>query len=215
MENINIKTVKAFLFDLDGVLIDSESEYTKIWETIEKKFPTGIENFAIKIKGTTLEDILSTYFPDSSMREEVEKELYRLESEMVYKYSRGAKRLLDILAKRQVPMVLVTSSNSDKMSHLYCDIPEIKNYFKTVIVGEMVKNSKPAPDGYLMAAKALNVLPEDCIVVEDSLQGIRAGKRAGAFVVGVAGTLPSSSIESEADLVVENIEQLAVLLENE
>ena len=58
MNNDNI----GFLFDLDGVLIDSESEYTQIWEEIDRHFPTGIENFAIRIKGQTLPEILNANF---------------------------------------------------------------------------------------------------------------------------------------------------------
>ena len=73
----------ACLFDLDGVLVDSERIYTKIWEAIERQWPTGIENFAYKIKGTTLEDILERYFPED-VRNEVTNELIRLEGMMIY-----------------------------------------------------------------------------------------------------------------------------------
>lgn len=201
---------KAVLFDLDGVLIDSEREYTKIWETIEKNFPTGIDNFAIKIKGTTLEDILDRYFPDSKVRKEVEIMLYKLEGEMVYQYCPGARELLISLKNRGIPMALVTSSNSDKMEHLYRDIPEIKEFFKSIIVGEMVVESKPSPEGYLKAAAAIGIDPTQCIVVEDSLQGVRAGKNAGAYVVGIAGTLPAATLAVEADIVVNNISEIKI-----
>lgn len=87
----------ACLFDLDGVLIDSERMYTKIWEAIEKEFPTGVENFAYKIKGTTLEDILDRYFPDPEIRKKVTSEIYRLEGMMIYGPKPGAMELLDAL----------------------------------------------------------------------------------------------------------------------
>lgn len=212
MKSINIVNANAFLFDLDGVLIDSETEYTRIWEKIEKKFPTGVKDFAIKIKGTTLEDILSTYFPEPETRKQVEKELYRLEGEMIYKYAPGARELLQTLKAKNIPMALVTSSNSDKMEHLYRDIPEIKSFFEKIIVGEMVCHSKPDPEGYLTAAKELGVNPEECCVVEDSLQGVRAGKSATSTVVGIAGTLPKYILEPEADIVLENIGELNTIL---
>lgn len=196
---------RAFLFDLDGVLINSEKEYTRIWETIEKKYPTGVENFALKIKGTTLEDILDRHFPDPVIRPKVEDMLYELEAAMTYQYCDGAKELLETLKERNIPMSLYTSSNSYKMNHLYKDLPDIKNYFGSVITGEMVTESKPNPEGYIKAAKSLGYDPKDCIVVEDSLQGVRAGHNAGAYVIGVAGTLPAHTLEPEADFVVDSI----------
>ena len=61
--NDNIKV--GVLFDLDGVLIDSEREYTRIWSEIDRRYPTGVENFAIKIKGQTLPEILSNHYPET------------------------------------------------------------------------------------------------------------------------------------------------------
>ncbi|MDE7380876.1 MAG: HAD family phosphatase [Muribaculaceae bacterium] len=205
----NLKDIKAFLFDLDGVLIDSESEYTKIWNAIEQQFPTGIDNFPIVIKGTTLEDILSTYFMDKETRKKVEKELYRLEKAMKYTYSPGARQLLLNLKEKNIPVALVTSSNSDKMKHLYNDIPEFSSFFDAIIVGEMVEHSKPNPEGYLKAAALLGINPEECVVVEDSLQGIKAGRNSGATVIGIAGTLPEEVLRPEADVLFNNIQELA------
>ena len=86
----------GFLFDLDGVLIDSEREYTRIWNSIEDRFPTEVENFSYRIKGTTLENILSTYFKESD-HPAVKKMLFALEQQMQYDYCDGAESLLDIL----------------------------------------------------------------------------------------------------------------------
>lgn len=202
---------KAYLFDLDGVVIDSERQYTEIWQEIERHYPTGVENFAMRIKGTTLDDILSHYFPQPDVRKGVEKMLYRLEGEMVYRYRPGSKQFLDKLKANKIPMALVTSSNSDKMKHLYRDIPEIAAYFDTIILGDMVSNSKPDPEGYLKVAEFLGVDPKDCVVVEDSLQGIHAGKNAGAYVIGITGTIPNEVLRSEADEVVESLEEIQVI----
>lgn len=191
----------ACLFDLDGVLVDSERIYTKIWEAIEKQWPTGIENFTYKIKGTTLEDILERYFP-KEVREEVTKELIRLEGMMIYGPLPGAIEFLDALRTRGIPIALVTSSNGLKMDHLWHDMPGFKEKFDVVITGDEVERSKPDPEGYLAAASALGVDPKRCAVFEDSLQGVKAGKAAGAFVIGVAGTLKASDIQPYSDIVV-------------
>ena len=191
----------ACLFDLDGVLVDSERIYTKIWEAIEKHWPTGIENFAYKIKGTTLEDILERHFPEEA-REDITKELLRLEGMMIYGPMPGAIEFIDALKAKGIPVALVTSSNGLKMDHLWHDMPGFKEKFDVIITGDEVSNSKPDPEGYLAAAKALGVDPKRCAVFEDSLQGVKAGNAAGAFVIGVAGTLKASDIQPFSDIVV-------------
>lgn len=206
------------LFDLDGVLVDSERIYTKIWESIERQWPTGIENFAYKIKGTTLEDIMAKYFP-AEIHEEVTRELLRLEGMMVYSPMEGAIEFLDGLKARGIPIALVTSSNDLKMAHLWQDMPDLKDKFNLVITGDLVSRSKPDPQGYLMAAEGIGVEPERCAVFEDSLQGVKAGRAAGAYVVGVAGTLKAEVIAPYCDVVVSavaevDIDKLAEILKS-
>lgn len=200
----------ACLFDLDGVLIDSERIYTKIWEAIEKQWPTGIDNFPYKIKGTTLEDILDTYFPDEHVRKNVVKELYRLEGMMVYEPLPGAMDFITTLKEKKVPIALVTSSNNLKMDHLWIDMPELKDKFDVIITGDQVHNSKPDPEGYLEAAKALGVPSVNCAVFEDSLQGVKAGHAAGSYVVGVAGTLKAEDIAPYSNIVVNSLSEVDV-----
>lgn len=198
------------LFDLDGVIIDSERLYTKIWEAIEIQWPTGIENFAYKIKGTTLEDILDRYFPNPDVQRQVVDELYRLEGLMIYRPLPGAMEFLEALNKAGVPTALVTSSNDKKMAHLWSDMPELKKDFKVVITGDEVEHSKPDPEGYIRAAKAIGVETKHCAVFEDSLQGVKAGRAAGAFVVGVAGTLKAEDISPFCDIVVTSLGEISL-----
>lgn len=198
------------LFDLDGVLIDSESEYTKIWQRIERRFPTGVKDFPRVIKGTTLEDILARYFSGPGVRPQVEKMLLEEEQKMVYDYCPGARSLLQELQKREVPMALVTSSNCYKISHLRQCRPELESQFDFVVVGEMVSHSKPDPEGYLLAASKLGVEPRRCVVFEDSLQGVKAGKAAGAYVIGVVGTLPAETLAPFCDLLVNHLTEVDV-----
>ncbi|MBO5445555.1 MAG: HAD-IA family hydrolase [Muribaculaceae bacterium] len=195
----------ACLFDLDGVLVDSERIYTKIWEAIECQWPTGVENFPYKIKGTTLEDILHKYFP-AEIRQQVTEELYRLEGMMVYEPKPGAMKLLEKLREDEVATALVTSSNDLKMAHLWNDMPNLKGEFRTIITGDEVTHSKPDPEGYLKASSALGVDSRRCAVFEDSLQGVKAGRASGAFVVGVAGTLKAEDIAPYCDIVVDTLE---------
>ena len=196
----------GFLFDLDGVLIDSENAYSEIWTRIEREYPTGVEDFARRIKGTTLEKILSDNYPDASTRAKVEARLYELEGQMKYTPLPGAVELLSTLNERGIPAVIVTSSNDKKMQHLWSDLPDFRQYFRKIVDGDMVTHSKPDPEGYLLGASLIDRKPEHCVVFEDSLQGVKAGHNSGAYVVGVAGTLPAETIAPYCDVVVDTLE---------
>ncbi len=210
----SIASPRAFLFDLDGVILDSETVYTEIWEEINRLYPTGVENFALKIKGSTLEKILSDYFPGDELRKNVEAKLYELEGKMKYRYKPGSKETLEFLKGHGVPTALVTSSNEVKMEHVYQQLPELKGFFNTIITGDMVTKSKPDPEGYALAAKRLGFSPEDCVVVEDSFQGVMAGRNLNSKVVGVTGTIPVELLKENADMVVDSLEELIPLCDN-
>lgn len=192
----------AVLFDLDGVLVDSEGIYTEFWEEIDRRYPTGVKDFAHVIKGNTLARILGTYFPDESIRRAILVELKRQEEEMVYRLFPGVDRLVMSLKEASIPTAIVTSSNAAKMRHLFNAVPLLRDNIDIIITEEDVTNSKPNPEGYLKASERLGVDPSHAVVFEDSLAGIEAGRRAGAVVVGVATTNPRSTIENLADVTV-------------
>ena len=200
--SISEKRNIAVLFDLDGVLVDSEGIYTEFWEEIDRRYPTGVKDFAHVIKGNTLARILGTYFPDESIRRAILVELKRQEEEMVYRLFPGVDRLVMSLKEASVPTAIVTSSNAAKMRHLFNAVPLLRDNIDIIITEEDVTNSKPNPEGYLKASERLGVDPSHAVVFEDSLAGIEAGRRAGAVVVGVATTNPRSTIENLADVTV-------------
>lgn len=197
----------GFLFDLDGVLIDSETEYTRIWEAIDHAYPTGIENFAIKIKGQTLPEILAANFP-LDLHENVVGMLNSMEQKMKYNLLPGAEEMLQQLRDRGIGAVLVTSSNDLKMRHLREEQPKLEGYFKDIITADRISRSKPDPEGYLLGASVLGVNPANCVVFEDSLQGVKAGKAAGALVVGLTTTLPKERIENYCDFTVGSLAEI-------
>lgn len=198
----------GFLFDLDGVIIDSESEYSKIWSKINKEFPTGVQNLETIIKGCTLSKILNDYFPESDLQEKVSGRLHELEQEMHYDYLPYAFEFLSMLHSEGMNCALVTSSDNKKMSHLKEELPDLLDFFDFIVTGDLVKSSKPSPEGYLLAASKLNKNPKNCVVFEDSLQGVCAGENSKAYVVGIAGTLPSEVLEPHADIVINNFNEL-------
>jgi HAD superfamily hydrolase (TIGR01509 family) len=196
-------TTPGLLFDLDGVLIDSEGLYTKFWEETERIYPTGIADFAHFIKGSNLTKILSYFSAEEQPK--VEQRIHEFDDGLVYPLFPGAVELLKELRRRNIPAALVTSSDAEKMQNLFKLYPDFEGYFTAIINGSHVTHSKPHPEGYLLGAKAIGRSPEECIVIEDSRQGIQAGKAAGAYVVGLSTTLDAAEISPLADEVLPNI----------
>lgn len=197
----------GFLFDLDGVLIDSESEYTLIWDEIDRQFPTGVDNFSVKIKGETLPEILHQYFSIDD-HPAVINMLNSMEQRMKYPLLPGADALLRKLQQQEIGAVLVTSSNEMKMKHLREEQPSLCSYFKEIVTADRISHSKPDPEGYLLGASLLEIDPHSCVVFEDSLQGVKAGKSAGAYVVGLSTTLPVETIAPYCNRVINNLDDV-------
>lgn len=196
---------KAALFDLDGVLIDSEGLYTEFWDNIGKTFHLPSASFAHDIKGCTLRDILERYFPDQETQTHLTQLIHDYEQTMVYQTFPKVTDAIASLKNHGVKCAIVTSSDATKMAYLFNQLGDFRNYFDVVINGSMVTNSKPHPECYLKAAAALGENICDCVVFEDSFQGIESGKRAGAYVVGIATTNPHKSLVGLADEVVDSI----------
>ena len=193
---------KGVLFDLDGVVVDSESIYTQFWSDIDKLYPTGVENFAIAIKGNTLQRILADYFPDNDVKQDILERIKDFEINMRYKPFAEAIRFINELKRNQFRIAIVTSSSQKKMDNLYAQNPGFREMFDAVVTGDMVSYSKPDPEPYLLGAKAIGVAPESCYVFEDSISGIESGIRAGATVIGLATTLPYDKIDGKAHLTI-------------
>lgn len=200
--------MRGALFDLDGVIVDSEGIYTEFWADIDRIYPTGIDDFAHVIKGNTMERILDTYFPDADVQADLWRRLAHQEKTMVYRPFEHALDYLKALRGLGMCIALVTSSNGRKINSLRDQLPELMSLFDTVITGDDVKHSKPDPEGYLLAAERIGVNPSECTVYEDSPAGLRAGRAAGCRVVALATTCPADQIAALADVTVADIAQL-------
>ena len=197
----------AALFDLDGVLVDSEPIYTEIWNSIEREFPTGVEQFAYKIKGTTLPNILATYFAEDD-RPAVMALLKEKEQSMAYPLFPGVVEFLAALLDAGIPAAIVTSSGDEKMARLFGMYPGFRDFFAEVVTDSWVTRGKPDPECYLKAAEALGVPPQDCYVFEDSYNGLKAGRAAGAHVIALATSNPRDTLIPLADRVIDSLLEL-------
>lgn len=207
--NIEMQDI-GFLFDLDGVLLDSERSYTRIWADIERDYPTGVKDFPRVIKGSTLTDILNRYFPDPEVSEAVARRCIEAEKDLEFHYMPGAEALLAELKRRGIPRALVTSSDEAKMETLRKKLPDIFGWFNALVYGDMVTHGKPAPEPYLKGAELIGVDPKRCVVVEDALTGIASGHGAGCYVIGVSDTLGREAITGKADIVVDTLDEISV-----
>lgn len=200
----------AALFDLDGVIVDTEGLYTEIWSAINEAHPTGIDNFALTIKGSTLPQILATYFPDPDTRRSVVAMLKEREDAMRYSVFEGVGSFLAELRDRGIPAAIVTSSNAAKMTILFDQLPELRTFFDHVLTDADTSRSKPHPECYLNAAARFGADPSQCIVFEDSFAGLQAGRDAGAKVVALATTNPRASLEGKADIVIDSFDGITL-----
>lgn len=204
---------KAALFDLDGVLIDSETLYTGFWEKVGKTHHLPSPTFALDIKGTTLNDILTTYFADPEIRADVDRMLHEFENEIVYPIFPGALEFVDKLRSKGIKTVIVTSSDDKKMEFLFAQHPDFSSHFDAIVTAADVTRSKPDPEPYLVGAAKAGCSPEECMVFEDSFQGLEAGRRAGAYVIGLSTTNPAASLKGKADRIAESLAELSASLE--
>ena len=207
--------IKAALFDLDGVVFDTESQYSVFWGMIGKEYHPEISDFAQIIKGQTLVQIYDKYFSDDkifaskvnfcSVKDEQAKITARLdefEQNMSYNYIAGFEDFVKDLRNNGIKCAVVTSSNIPKMLNVYQQRPEFKDYFDRVLTSEDFAKSKPDPDCYLKGAAYFGVKPEECVGLEDSFNGLKSGRAAEMVVVGLSTTNPENEISKFSDIVV-------------
>lgn len=196
------RQLKAALFDLDGVVFDTEPQYTQFWGTQCRHYHPEHPGLEHEIKGQTLTQIYDRWFSGNLAKEQsvITQRLNDFEAQMNYVYIDGLERLLRELHQEGVKTAVVTSSNQPKMQSVYRSHPEFHTLFDAILTSEDFAESKPSPDCYLRAAARFGAASEECIVFEDSFNGLKSGRAAGMFVVGLATTNSIESIKSFSDI---------------
>ena len=196
--------IKAALFDLDGVVFDTEPQYTVFWGQQCREFHPEHPGLEHEIKGQTLVQIYDAWFsgPLTERQAEITERLNRFEQQMSYDYIAGFVEYITELRNNGVKTAVVTSSNQPKMEAVYQSRPEFKGMFDAILTSEDFERSKPDPDCYLKAAERLGVSKDDCVVFEDSFNGLKSGRAAGMFVVGLATTNSAEAIAPLCDKVI-------------
>lgn len=196
---------KAALFDLDGVIFDTEPQYSNFWESEGKKFLPNVPNFHQHIKGMTLVQIYDQFFSGQTvLQQQITDTLNVYERHMRFDYIPGAHDYLLQLRQQGVKTAVVTSSNLPKMAQVYRQHPEFKSLFDVVLTSEDFKRSKPDPYCYLLGARTLGVEPSECVGFEDSVNGLRSVKAAGIYLVGLVTTNPREVVAQYADMLIDD-----------
>ena len=201
-----MRQLKAALFDLDGVVFDTEPQYSVFWGEQCREFHPERPGLEYEIKGQTLDQIFDRWFSGAlaCKRVEVTKRLDAFESQMEYDYVSGFMAFIGDLKAHGVMTAVVTSSNMPKMQSVYRHRPEFESLFDAILTSEDFAESKPSPDCYLRAAARLGVTAEECVVFEDSINGLRSGQAAKMYVVGLTTTNPRERIEVLSNCQIDN-----------
>jgi HAD superfamily hydrolase (TIGR01509 family) len=196
-----------FLFDLDGVLLDTEQQYSYFYNAFGEKY-LGLKDFGLTIKGQTLVQILSQHIPDAEIEAILRRELNEFEQNMDYSFIPGAYEFLKKVKEDGVPSAIVTSSDDNKMQKLYAAHPEFKSMVDIILTSEYFTKSKPDPECFRKGMEILGGTPETSVVFEDSLHGLAAGRASGAFVVGLPTSNPREVVSGLCDMMIDNFEGL-------
>ncbi|MDL2266332.1 HAD family phosphatase, partial [Parabacteroides sp. OttesenSCG-928-G21] len=201
--------MKTALFDFDGVIVDTEPIYDLFWEEAGKRYEVGIDNFVDIIKGTTTPDIIKIYFSNhpEAIQQKVFDECIAYEREMDLPAMPGSLEFLHLLKANQVKMGLVTSSDQSKINRAIA-LHNLQGIFDTIVTSEDITKGKPDPMCYLLAAERIQAAPQECLVFEDSFNGIKAGNAAGMRVIGLSTTNSAASLKDMVHQVIPDFQDI-------
>lgn len=205
-----MRQLKAALFDLDGVVFDTEPQYTVFWGSQCRLYHPERPGLEHEIKGSTLQQIYDKWWSGELEKERdiVTRRLNDFEAHMDYSYIAGFEAFVRDLRQHGVKTAVVTSSNMPKMESVFRARPEFKSLFDAILTSEDFAESKPSPDCYLKGAERFGVSPDECVVLEDSINGLKSGRAAGMYVVGLTTTNTKENIEALSNIQIKDYQDI-------
>ena len=207
--------LEAVIWDMDGVIADTAPYHFKAWQEVFQKRRVNYSegdfkrNFGKRNDAIIRNIIGGSISPGEVDTIGVEKEgVFRREVARNIKPLPGAMELIRLLKEHGVKMALASSAPRENIQLVTRGLG-INDSFQVIVWGREVTEGKPSPQGFLLAAKRLEVEPENCVVIEDAIAGVTAAKRAGMKCLAVTNTHHGKSL-MEADLVVDTLETVSV-----
>ncbi len=207
--------MKGIIFDMDGVIIDSEPLHYEIEQNLLNKLGGKLsEKEHASFIGTTDYNMWSSLkkrfnlVPSVEEIIEMKKELFLGKIDSIQLID-GFYELMIQLHKHGYKLGLA-SSNNKKTVEAIVDKFKLNNYIKVISSGEDVSNGKPNPEIFLTTAKKMNLNPKDCIVIEDAENGVIAAKKAGMKCIALKGSNIGHQDLSSADIIIESFRELSI-----
>lgn len=211
--------ITSVIFDMDGVIFDTERLCLDEWKRIGRREGLeGIEETCLRCVGTNsreTERIVRERYPGidySRLTKELSANVNLQMKQNGIPVKKGVRQILEFLHENAVPLAIASSTRSDIVKR-ELESTDLIKYFDVIIGGEMVSKSKPEPDIYLAAAKALNADTAYTAAIEDSFNGIRSAKAAGLTTIMVPDLKqPDEEISRLADFVCADLDEARALL---
>lgn len=216
--------IAAVVFDMDGVILDSEQLVVRSWQKIADKYGIeDIEKFCVAALGLNREAAKKLFvqmydgiYGDEARYEELKSEMaaefHRSAAEGELLLKPGAKNILRMLKDNNIPRALATSTRKEVVTMELTNLGVI-DYFDKLICGDMVTRSKPAPDIFLRACEELYVDPHMTYAVEDSYNGVRAAYSAGMKVAMIPDLVqPDDEMRKKTEIILKDLNELVQYL---
>ena len=209
--------IKAIIFDFDGVIIDSEKlRYETYQELFLQKFRKKIPKNDSLFLGRKQEENIKELLNSTKEKGDI-NELTRLRNKLIQKKFNNLKNIIPVkgifqflIKMKRNNMKLAIGSGAEKgYIERVLKQMDIQGFFNVILASEDTKKVKPNPEIFLKIAKKLNINPKECLVIEDSINGILAGKSAGMCVIGLTTTL-KKEVLNLADKTFDNFESIDV-----
>jgi len=210
MQTIKLPEFEAVIFDMDGVLVNSEPLYVEVEQTNFRQLGLEISEDEHQTYQGTATDRMWELIKERHGVEQPVKDLVKMTNNLITPYFNslekmeampGVEKLIKKLKEKGIPLALASSSYADVIE-IILQKTGLKKYFDVVVDSQLAGASKPEPEIFLLAAQKLGVQPEKCIVIEDSTNGIKAAKAAGMFCIAFSGPGSELQDQSQADWIV-------------
>ena len=188
---------------MDGLMFDTEKIILETWKEACRKYNRKVNNRLLKetigLNNTGTEEVYKKYYGGSFPFEKILDESARLLENHIRSegvpLKEGLYEFLEYIRKKQLKMAVATSTSRDRTERML-ELSDTKKYFNTITCGDEIKNGKPDPEIFLKTAQKVNCLPENCMVLEDSKNGIIAAHEAGMLPIMIPDIIePGKEIE--------------------